>query len=119
MDKTDLFKAYIVSLILDGKLDKALDLLSDFYHVSRPKLKVKHLKGHSKALATYSLKNKTIYVQNGDYYTNPLVILHEFYHHLRNVQGKHRGTEDNANKFAIDFIEAYRRIINKLSEDRD
>jgi hypothetical protein len=41
---------------------------------------------------------------------NPFVIIHEFYHHLRSkaVDKMHRGTEKNADKFAIEFIEAYK-----------
>jgi hypothetical protein len=32
------------------------------------------------------------------------VLIHEFYHHLRNVGGKHRGTERHAKEFALSFL---------------
>jgi hypothetical protein len=37
-------------------------------------------------------------------------MLHEFYHHLRYYAGHHRGTEKKADKFALDFIAAYKRV---------
>lgn len=114
----DTFKAYIVHLIREGYVDKALELLSKYYGVDKPRIRVKRLKGHSNALATYSLKNKTIYVQSGEYYNNPFVILHEFYHHLRNIGGRHRGTEKNADKFASDYIDTYIRVIKRLAKRR-
>ncbi len=109
----DNFKAYIVQLILDGKLDEALELLSKEYGVEKPKIKIGKVKGKSRALAVYVAKKKTIIVQDGSLYTNPFVILHEFYHHIRYRGGKHRGTEKNADKYAQDFIEAYKRVISR------
>jgi len=108
----DFFKASIVYLILSGRVEDALDKLSNYYRVEKPKLVIKRVKGHCKAPALYSLKKKTIYIQNGEYYMNPFVILHEFYHHLRNFGGKHRGTEKNANEFAKSYINAYKKLIS-------
>ena len=39
---------------------------------------------------------------------DPFTILHEFYHHLRYFGNDHRGTEKHADRFAIDYIRAYR-----------
>ena len=103
-------KPLIVWLILNGQAEKALDLLAKNYKVSTPKLKVGLPKGRSaKAFGCYTSKDATISVLNSDVIMNPFVILHEFYHHLRtSVDKKHKGTEKNADKFAIEFIEAYK-----------
>jgi hypothetical protein len=49
---------------------------------------------------------------------NPFVVLHEFYHHLRckGVDRMHRGTEGNADRFALDFIKAYQETAKKIAE---
>jgi hypothetical protein len=104
------FKPLIVWLILNGKPEEALVLLAKNYKVNVPKFKVGLPKGHKiKALGCYTSKDETISVLNSDAVVNPFVILHEFYHHLRSkgVDKMHKGTEKNADKFAIDFIEAY------------
>ena len=109
-------KPYIVWLILSGKAEEALTLLAKNYNVEVPKLKVGLPKGHKiKALGCYTPKNQTITVLNSDGIVNPFVILHEFYHHLRTkaVDKMHRGTESNADKFALDFILAYKLATNQ------
>ncbi len=108
----DNFKPQVVWLIINGKTEEALELLSKNYKVSVPELKVGLPKGHKKtAFGCYTSKNQTISVLNSDILTNPFVIVHEFYHHLRSkgVDKIHRGTERNADKFANDFIEAYKK----------
>lgn len=105
------FKPLIVWLILNGKTEEALALLAKNYKVKTPNLKVGLPKGHKiKAYGCYAAKNETISVQNSDMIANPFVILHEFYHHLRSksVDKQHRGTEKNADRFAMEFIEAYK-----------
>ena len=103
------FKPLIVALILNGQAEKALELLSENYKVTTPKLKVGLPKGHkARAFGCYTPKDTTISVRNSDVIVNPFVILHEFYHHLRTtIDKKHKGTEKNADKFAKDFIIAY------------
>ena len=110
VDMDDVFKARIVQLILDGRVEEALALLSNYFGIPPPRIKVGRVKGRKRALAVYVPKEKTIYVQYGDLYTNPHVILHEFYHHLRFRDGRHRGTEKHADRFAEEFIKAYLRI---------
>lgn len=74
------------------------------------------MKGRSKGvLAVYSSDRKEILAVSRDYLYDPFVILHEFYHHLRQFAGQHRGTEKNADKFALDFIAAYRRVASQPS----
>ncbi|HVB95365.1 MAG TPA: hypothetical protein VND41_02030 [Nitrososphaerales archaeon] len=108
----DRFKAVIVASILDSNPEKALDLLSEHYHVERPKLGVGVVKGRSKGvLAVYSSERKEILAVSQEYLYDPFVILHEFYHHLRQFAGRHRGTEKNADKFALDYIAAYKRVV--------
>ncbi len=103
-------KPSIVQLILNKKTEEAIELLAQTYRVDTPKLKVGLPKGHTKnAYGTYSPKNQTISVRDSDVFGNPFVILHEFYHHLRcrSVDRLHRGTEKNANRFALDFLQEY------------
>lgn len=109
----DNFKPLVVWLILNGKTEQALELLSKNYKVKVPELKVGLPKGHKiTAFGCYTNKNETISVQNSDILVNPFVIIHEFYHHLRSkgADKMHKGTEKNADKFAIDFIEAYKKL---------
>jgi hypothetical protein len=104
-------KPLVVWLILNGKPEEALELLAKKYQVSVPTLKVGLPKRHKiKAYGCYTSKNQTISVLNSDVLINPFVIIHEFYHHLRSksVDKMHKGTEKNADKFAIAFIEAYK-----------
>jgi hypothetical protein len=110
----DNFKPYVVWLILNGKTEEALEVLAKNYKVNVPNLKVGLPKGHKiKAFGCYTNKNETISVQNSDILVNPFVIIHEFYHHLRSkgVDRMHRGTEGNANKFALDFLQEYQRFV--------
>jgi hypothetical protein len=111
------FKPLIVSLILNGQAEKAIDLLAKNYKVSTPKLKVGLPKGRkANASGCYTPKDATISVLNSDVMRNPFVILHEFYHHLRtSVDKKHKGTEKNADKFAREFIEAYQAASTQQS----
>ncbi|MCW4003349.1 MAG: hypothetical protein NWE95_05490 [Candidatus Bathyarchaeota archaeon] len=107
----DKFKQAVVWLILSGRTEEALTLLSNNYKVRAPKLKVGLPKKHKiKAFGCYTAKNETISVLNSDALINPFVIIHEFYHHLRckSVDKMHRGTEKNANQFAMEYIEAYK-----------
>ena len=110
----DNFKPYVVWLILNGKTEDALALLAKNYDVATPNLKVGLPKGHkTTAFGCYTNKNETISVLNSDVFMNPFVILHEFYHHLRSkaVDKMHRGTEGNADKFALDFLQAYQLFV--------
>ena len=111
----DNFKPLVVWLILNGKPEEALELLAKKYKVNVPDLKVGLPKKHKiTAYGCYTAKNETISVQNSDVIANPFVILHEFYHHLRSksVDKMHKGTEKNADKFAMEFIEAYKALAN-------
>jgi hypothetical protein len=105
----ELFKARVVAMILDSKTEAALEVLCKRYRVSVPRLGVGVLEGRTKGVAAvYSLERKEILAARREYLYNPFVMIHEFYHHLRSVSGKHRGTEKQADKFALDFIAAYR-----------
>jgi hypothetical protein len=110
-------KAMVVKLVLEGRTEKALNLLAEHYRVNVPNVRVGLPSGHlKKTNGCYSTKNITISVLNSDLLRDPFVILHEFYHHLRttsNTRLKHKGTEKNANKFAEEFIRAYRTKASK------
>jgi hypothetical protein len=104
------YKAKTVWLILNGKTEEALELLAKNYDVTVPNLKVGLPKKHKvTAWGCYTTNNQTITVLNSDVISNPFVIIHEFYHHLRSksVDRIHKGTEGNADKFALEFIKQY------------
>lgn len=110
LNDDNLDKPHIVWLILNKDVEQALALLAKHYHVAVPKLKVGLPKGRKKHVyGCYTSKNQTISVLNSDVLGNPFVILHEFYHHLRSksVDRQHRGTEKNADRFAVDFLREY------------
>jgi hypothetical protein len=112
----DNFKPLVVWLILNGKPEEALELLSKKYNVKVPELKVGLPKGHKiTAYGCYVSKNQTITVLNSDVLVNPFVVIHEFYHHLRSksVDRMHKGTEKGADKFALAFIEEYQAFAKK------
>jgi hypothetical protein len=99
------FQEKVVRLILvDKQPEKALDLLSEHYRVERPLLRIGLPRGEKRALGCYVHREKTIYISNSKYLYDPYVLIHEFYHHLRNVGGKHRGTERHAKDFALSFL---------------
>jgi len=90
---------------VNGRVDVALRELSTYYGVEEPNLRVGTVKAHRHVLACYVQKEKRIYVSKSDLLTNPFVILHEFYHHLRASQiSKRRQVERRADSFAIAFV---------------
>jgi len=106
------FKALVVWLILNGKVEEALGLLAEHYGVDVPKIRVGLPKGRRRnVFGCYTAKNVTIFVLNSDVLKEPFTVLHEFYHHLRTVgNAKHKGTERYANEFAKDFIRSYKLL---------
>lgn len=115
----DNFKPVAVWLILNGRTEEALTLLAKNYGVNVPTLKVGLPKGHKvTAYGCYTTKNETISVQNSDVLANPFVVIHEFYHHLRSkaVDKMHRGTEKNADKFALGFLQAYQAAAKRAQD---
>jgi Zn-dependent peptidase ImmA (M78 family) len=105
--ETSFSKALVVWLILNQQVEEALGLLANEYKVDVPRLKVGLPKGHKKkSFGVYQSRDEIISVLNSDVLSNPFVILHEFYHHLRSkaVDKQHRGTEKNADEFALNFL---------------
>jgi hypothetical protein len=103
-DETN-FQRNIVRLIaIERKPEEALDALCAHYRVERPALRVGLPKGEKRALGCYVHKERTIYLSSEEYLFDPYVLIHEFYHHLRHVGGKHRGTERHARDFALSFL---------------
>ena len=108
-------KASVVALILDSKPEAALEVLSRWYRVSEPKLTVGVVEGKTKGVAAvYSQRRKEILAARREFLYDPFVMIHEFYHHLRSASGRHRGTERQADRFALEFIVAYRRLTQGL-----
>ena len=101
---------------MDSKPEEAIGVLSKWYKVSEPKLGVGVVEGKTKGVAAvYSQRRKEILAARREYLYNPFVMVHEFYHHLRSVSGKHRGTEKQADKFALEFVAAYQRMALRQS----
>ena len=99
------FQQSVVQLIAVAKRpEDALELLSEYYGVERPRLRMGLPSGEKRALGCYVHRDKTIYISSQEYLYDPYVLIHEFYHHLRNVGGKHRGTERHAKEFALSFL---------------
>ncbi len=110
MDELE-FKASVVGMILDMRPEEAIDMLSKWYRVRRPRLGVGVLEGRTKGVAAiYSVARQEILAAKREYLYDPFVMVHEFYHHLRSTGGKHRGTEKEADRFALGFLEAYRLL---------
>lgn len=108
----------MVATILDSNPERALEMLCEHYKVEKPKLSVGVISGRSKGvLAVYSAKRKEILAVNSQYLYDPFTILHEFYHHLRYFDSKHRGTEKYADRFAMDFIQAYKTVAQGISSE--
>jgi len=112
------FRAKVVNLILSKDTEEALQLLSQHYEVAKPNLRVGMPKRHSKKLACYAAKKRTIHISDREVLHNPHVILHEFYHHLRNSKNAQRGTEKYAQRFAENYLQAYRIIVAGISTQR-
>ena len=104
-----LFRAKVVYLILSKDTEEALELLSNRYRVVKPKLRVGMPKRYSKNPACYVAKKRTIHVSRREILWNPHLILHEFYHHLRRETDAQGGIEKYADKFAKNYLEAYRK----------
>jgi len=103
------FRAKVVLSILDGKVEFALKLLSEHYGVNPPDVCVGTVKRHRKVLACYLEQEKRIYVSKSDLLTNPFLILHEFYHHLRASQVVRGQVDKRADHFASHFLRDFRR----------
>ena len=99
------FRARIVGLIAGKRPEEALRMLSEYYRVPVPRLRVGTVRGHRNVLACYVDKEARIYLSNSSFLGDPFVVLHEFYHHLRasGVQ-RHRQVEKRADQFATSFI---------------
>ena len=105
LDLTPKFRAHIVHLIINGRPEQALGLLSKRYGVREPMLRVGTVKRHRKVLACYVEREKRIYLSNSSFVRDPFVVLHEFYHHLRaSGVDKSRQVEKRADLFATGFI---------------
>ncbi|HEX2306617.1 MAG TPA: hypothetical protein VHH33_10060 [Nitrososphaeraceae archaeon] len=113
-------QALIVKLILNKRTEESIQLLSTFYNIQPPEIVVGTIKGKRKTVnAVYVGKQRRIYAINSDIFYNPLVILHEFYHHLRNRGMEHRGSEKSADKFALRFIDSYHFIKRQNAKKLD
>ena len=117
----DIFKAYIVQLVLDKKTEQALEKLSRFYEISPPEIGVGTIKGKRRTVyAVYVQRECKIYCINSEIFYNPFIIMHEFYDHLRTTAGVHKGSEKHANMYARGFIDSYKTINNHIGQkDKD
>ena len=112
------FQFDVVNLILNRKTEDALNLLSSFYKIAAPGIKVGTIKGKRKTVyAVYVPRERRIYASTSEIYYNPFIILHEYYHHLRSQGTVHRGSEDHANKYAKEFLLSYVRTLQSNTTD--
>jgi len=109
----------VVQRILEGKPEQALRLLSNYYGVVAPDLRVGTVKRHRRVLGCYLPNEERIYLSKSEYLSNPFIILHEFYHHLRTSSGKKRQAEKRADQFANTFIEDFNRFHDSLHMTSD
>ena len=107
-------RARAVALILLGETEKALEILSKFYEVPTPRVKIGLPKGRTGVLGCYVPSKRIIYLKSSEEYRNPFVVLHEFYHHIRYFAEKHRGTERGANEYALKSIQYFKELASKL-----
>ena len=105
------FKAAVVQLILSKDTEEAVELVSKKYKVRVPNLGVGPTKGKKFALAVYAVSANTILFTDQEHFFDPFVVLHEMYHCIRSTSGSHKGTERNADKFALDFIMEYQKQV--------
>jgi len=100
-------RARAVGMIIEGRCEEALELLSNFYGVEKPRVRVGLPRGHASALGCYDPKKRLICLRSSKEFYDPFIVMHEFYHHLRFYGGRHRGTEKGANSYAADSIRYY------------
>jgi hypothetical protein len=112
----EMFRVYIVYAILSKETEKAVDLVCKRNRVTVPSLRVGGVpKGHKKALGVYSVASNSIAFRDQDQFFNPFVVLHELYHCIRSKSGAHKGTEKNADRFALSFIDTYNKFAKSVS----
>ncbi|MEB3779086.1 MAG: hypothetical protein GSR85_02475 [Desulfurococcales archaeon] len=102
--------ARAVELIINGRVEEALEVLSSYYGIPKPRLKIGLPKGCLNAYGCYNPRRQTIYVRSSEEYMNPFIILHEYYHHLRGWPGVHRGSERHADEYALNAIRLWREL---------
>lgn len=107
------FKAYVVYLILTKETERAVELVSKKHNVRVPRLSIGISKGKKKALGVYSVESNAISFKDQVQFFNPFVVLHEMYHCVRSTSGSHRGTERNADRFALDYIASYNELMKE------
>ena len=105
------FKVAIVNIILSKDTERAVELLSKRFKVRTPALGIGPTKGKKKALAVYSVPANAILFKDQESFFDPFVVLHEMYHCIRSTSGNHRGTEKNADRFALEYLAEYRRTV--------
>ena len=104
MTSDNRWRMNIVQMIRGGRPEEALALLAEKYSVKPPRLKVGTVKGRRAVAGCYVAKEETIYLPNAEMMLDPYVVLHEFYHHLRSVEGKFSGSEKYADRYARGFL---------------
>jgi len=101
--------ALAVRLVLECRPEEAVEVVSRYYGLRPPRVRVGLPKRCRRALGCYVPGERTIYLRSSREYCDPFVVLHELYHHLRHRLGRHRGTEKHADRFALKAIEAYQK----------
>lgn len=106
----------VVHLILSKQTEDAVELVAKKFEVRSPTLRMGLPKGKKRALAVYTVAANSIQFADEESFFDPFVVLHEMYHCVRSSSGKHRGTEKNADRFALSYIDEYRRFVESLDK---
>jgi Zn-dependent peptidase ImmA (M78 family) len=109
------FKIFIVYTVLSKDTERAVSLVCEKYRVRAPKLRIGLPKGQQRALGVYQVEPNSIAFRSQNEFFDPFVVLHELYHCIRSSSGSHKGTEKNADAFAISYIQEYNRLAESLS----
>ena len=108
------FKIIVVHTILSKDTERAVNLVCRKYGVKTPTLKIGIPKGLKRALGVYTVQSNSIGFRDQEQFFSPFVVLHELYHCIRSTSGAHRGTEKNADRFAISYIEEYNKFARSV-----
>ena len=110
------FKIFVVHTILSRETERAVSLVCKKHGVRAPRLGIGLPKGQQRVLGVYQVESNNIAFRSQNEFFDPFVVLHELYHCIRSSSGSHKGTEKNADAFAISYIQQYNRFVHSLSE---
>ena len=97
-------------LVLEGSPEEAVEILAGIHGVPVPRIKIGLPRRYSRVLGCYDHRRRLICLRSSSEYRNPLVVLHEYYHHLRAARAEYSGYEKGADRFAARAVLACLRF---------